>query len=81
MNNKKMKLSATVRKTLILICSNLCAKQIAEKRCLAFETIQGHFKAIRKATGSNLMATAVFRIMAAGLLTDAEVQQALNAGN
>lgn len=42
MNNKKIKLSATVRKTLILICSNMRAKEIAEKRCLAFETIQDH---------------------------------------
>ncbi len=79
-NDEVITLTPSEKETLLLICSNLRAKEIAEKRCLDFETIQGHCKAIRKAAKCNQMPAAVFRIMAKGMLTEAEVQQALNAG-
>jgi len=58
---KDEKLSATEHETLILICCNMKQKQVAEERCLDFETVQGHGKSIRAKFGCNTMATAVFK--------------------
>ena len=77
-NDDEITLTPSEKETLLLICSNLNQKEVADKRGLDFETIQTQCKIIRAKLYANSMAVAVFRAMALGIITKDEADSILD---
>ncbi len=77
-NDEVITLTPSEKETLLLICSNLNQKEVADQRGLDFETIQSQCKIIRAKLYANSMAVAVFRAMALGIITQDEVDRIMD---